>query len=898
MRNRNFVFIVCAVALLGLTVVGYLLPSMTELAALFKKDKYYGKAQNIYEQLYAQGNRSAEVVGALVELYLQNGRVDESVKFLEEYVHLNPTDVTALKEMGKLYQYSQRPDDYLNNLEKLSRLNPDMDTLREMSRVYSYYGLRQKQINVVERIIAAEKPNEDDIIDLAYLYIDTGRASDVNKLVEKYLNSPLDLKHVRNAEFFMSYLLDQNKDKQAIEFATKYLEKHHTVANALRLANRLSLRNREAAAYALIQPFKSELNTNPELLALSADLKVALKMEDEAHDDLKKLYNAGKLPPSLVRLFVELSLDSLPPENLEALAKKVDVRTLSDDTLLKLLEIAASDNTSTIAQQLKGKLDADFLKDHPIIAVTLAITLDKNPRKAELQRLRQDMNLSASTRLRLAKFCLAAGIKDEALALVRTFSSSDNYRDVSMYELANLFVELHEEKRGKVIFDDLFSGKNGSKLRYVESGWALLTVASGNPDQVEKWISKSTTPSLLTDIFYMAKQKKYGTLTLKAAQLLHDRMKTKATDAILAQALILNLKFEQALPLLRKLAAQDSKYDTPYLEALLQASQSSPLDQRADFAEELADYIKKRTGLSKNVPQETVANLLLNAGLKNQALIIFATLAENAGPDSEIVKRLLFIWGPRPSPDKIAWVWKRALSTRGYIQAQWLQHVLDLGEEDKFITYFERKQLDNNNPAIMDIYLNSLLAAHKDDRLNLFMASQLPKEQSARHLTELAKLFRAQGKANLLLAVLQRHAQLYPSKELYNEMATLALQDTTTNAAKAYFAAYFKQGGSGFSNHFIYGGMLLADGKTDLARQHFMAAEFLYPQVSPKGIDEEIMYASVLSLLKKTDQAKRQFARLNKKYPKNKRIQVAYSHMLMDDGLYDEAKNILLNKKG
>lgn len=897
MKTRTFMVVVVLVAIVGLVIAYLLIPSPVQMADALKKDKYFSKSLLIYEKLYRAGDRSAEVVGAMVELYLQNSKVNEAVGFLEEYVKDHPNDPVARKQMGILYQWAQRPDDYLNSLEILNKIAPDRTTLREIARVYNYYGLREKQLKVLEQLVKFSPPSEDDVVDLAFMYIDRGASKDAGILVNGYLKTAPKLRHIRNVEFFINYLYDHNQQSSAVKLAVNYLRAHRNPGDALRLADRLSFKKNQQAALDLIHPFKAEFQKNPQLLALSIELKIALNRDKEAYADLRALKDKGTLPPALLSVFLELAEHVGTPADKQKLVASIDASSLPEDAVVVLAEGVFNDKQPDRARMLRKHLGNIYLKEHPAIAAMLSLAIDGKPTPAELERVALQKDLTPILRLRLATMYLTSGLKKEALVLARQFKVEDNYHNLSMYDLATLFVGVGEEKRGKQIFDRLHQDTDTQGLTYVDNGWALLTVASGEPQIVEAWISSQTKPELLSNLYFLAMSKQHKSLALKSAQLLDEIRPNKESAVLLADALVLNGKYEKALPVLRKMYGEDKKYGPQYLRALAQALKHSTQQDRAGLRAELDAYTKARqTNMSEQESLE-FGYSLLGQGLKEDALVVFTKLAEKSEPDSENIKRLVYLWGPRPSPDKIAWMWTKTRAANGPKQMKWLEHLIYFGQDEQFITEFNAGRLQVKDPKVHAAYLEALIGASRHQNLPSLIKEELKKPDSAKQLTKLVDLARSRGRDELAISIMEQKVKLSPDQQTYGELAILALDGNRRDAAKDYFTEYFKYGGNDFQKHYFFAELLQSRGDQDLAKKHFQAAETLFPTLTTKSIDDTTRYAALLIILGKKAEARQEYAELYKKYPENKRIQVAYSHMLMDDGLFDDAKKVLYREK-
>src|SRR5688572_1189152 len=117
-----------------------LVPRSEEIALQNWKDKQFDVSRQIYEAEYARGNRSARMVGALAQAYVQFGEMDQAIRILEEHLQRQPADHEVRLRLGTYYQYAQLPGKYLDNLEQITRGGASEAQLRELSRGYNFLG--------------------------------------------------------------------------------------------------------------------------------------------------------------------------------------------------------------------------------------------------------------------------------------------------------------------------------------------------------------------------------------------------------------------------------------------------------------------------------------------------------------------------------------------------------------------------------------------------------------------------------------------------------------------------------------------------------------------------------------------------------------------------------------
>src|SRR5665213_1226161 len=120
MLFKKHYLIVAALIVVALAASLLLMPGHRELGLMQMKDKHFEEARKVYEEEVAQGKVSLETVNHLTDLYLQIGAIDKAIAVLEKYVADNPTRLDIRTKLGTLYQYAQRPDDYMRNLEEIN----------------------------------------------------------------------------------------------------------------------------------------------------------------------------------------------------------------------------------------------------------------------------------------------------------------------------------------------------------------------------------------------------------------------------------------------------------------------------------------------------------------------------------------------------------------------------------------------------------------------------------------------------------------------------------------------------------------------------------------------------------------------------------------------------------
>ncbi|MBI3813019.1 MAG: hypothetical protein HY279_00930 [Nitrospinae bacterium] len=306
MKRHYLVF--SFVVLVGMLFGFMLIPQKNELSLLYLKDKDYAAALKSYKKELSEGNLSVSVVIPMVHLYLQYGDVNSAVEAMERFVDKNPNNADALRKLGILYQYAQRPNDYLHNLEKLNHIVPSEQTLRELSALYNFTAKYDGQIAVLQTLANSYPASPKYLIDLANLQASQRlihNASDTLRLLKKRYP---DVFSGDITELFINLLLDEGNPSEAFENASSWLSNHKDPYTATRYASLLHFKSQPAFALQLLLPFSDVAAGHPNLLSEFSQLLIVNGREEEAFTRLKGLYERRLLPEKLYETFIELAL--------------------------------------------------------------------------------------------------------------------------------------------------------------------------------------------------------------------------------------------------------------------------------------------------------------------------------------------------------------------------------------------------------------------------------------------------------------------------------------------------------------------------------------------------------------------------------------------------------------
>ncbi|MGB1539399.1 MAG: tetratricopeptide repeat protein, partial [Rickettsiales bacterium] len=134
----------------------WLLPEEADVARMAVRDYNYTAPKQHYDSELEKGKDDVETVQQLVRINTNTGDVDRAIEVLETYVKEHPEDDKALKQLGELYQFAQRYEDYMAILEARAKEHESPVVLQEMAQLYNFFQQKDKQKDALNRLYLVE----------------------------------------------------------------------------------------------------------------------------------------------------------------------------------------------------------------------------------------------------------------------------------------------------------------------------------------------------------------------------------------------------------------------------------------------------------------------------------------------------------------------------------------------------------------------------------------------------------------------------------------------------------------------------------------------------------------------------------------------------------------------
>lgn len=193
-----------------------------KVMALADKSEY-GEAQAFLQMLYDAGLDQAAMAEMKGTLYIEEGKIDEGIKWLEEAIEKNPALVSAYSALGQAYFNMGKYEEAAQYWEKELILVPGrVVTYFMLADAYSLSGQNDKAINVLKTLISNDPNNLLARYQLIELYREIGEEEEAKKLKMEILNAIPT--HTNDIEIWARVQFEHGNYDRVKEIIEKFVE--------------------------------------------------------------------------------------------------------------------------------------------------------------------------------------------------------------------------------------------------------------------------------------------------------------------------------------------------------------------------------------------------------------------------------------------------------------------------------------------------------------------------------------------------------------------------------------------------------------------------------------------------------------------------------------------------
>ena len=359
MKKSLFFILAVAFVVMAIAASLYLIPGKQEIALASYKDKEYSTALILYEKEYSDGRVTLDTAMHLVGVYLQYAEIEKAIGVMESYVNLNPNNLQARQELGRLYQYGQRPDDYLRNLEKINAIASTEDSQRALSASYKVSQDDAKNIPLMLNLLIKEgKGSPQEFRDLIRMLAAGKRYKDAIEATQTFRTRFADKMAFADHELALRLYGDTNQPEPLQAYATSLQKVVLAPDEIARVANIVLYRVSPKAALDYISHYKSEIDGSPELLSQYIVILMNTDGSKEAYALMQAKHEQHTLPSKLNDELFSLSAKYGNQALMNDLRDKIDYAALDESEILGLIDLSDSVGDTALLGKLMPRADA------------------------------------------------------------------------------------------------------------------------------------------------------------------------------------------------------------------------------------------------------------------------------------------------------------------------------------------------------------------------------------------------------------------------------------------------------------------------------------------------------------------------------------------------------------
>ena len=852
---KKYPFIILLIVILAAVASIYAIPNSQEIALINFKDKKFDEARAQYEVQLKAGNLTPDIAGNLVDLYLQNGRVDDAVKVMEDFKAKRPDDLSARVILGQLYQYAQRQDDYLRNLEEIKAMHPSEQVLAKLHEEYQKDAQFEKQLTALQDLVKQGGGSDSSRYrSLAQLQAQTQKYDEAVASLHKVREiDPAGFKFPE-VELLVSILCDAKKPEDALTEAKGWVSNPDAKPQQLaRLANILHYKGTPQVAMSFLTGVQNQFSTSPELTSEYIMALIGVGQGEQAYKMMKDMMASNQLPAGLQRemLFQAVAVGDV--ETVNVLYAQVDIQQFNESQLITLTELSILRNQPELLAHLKEHFGTeDSLRNYPLFSVVLGLA-DKAPdADARIARAKA-LPLNLQQKLVIARACARAGKTPCLQEIIAKLGDVNSLNETEKADVAELYLLSKDFAGGKVFVEAVRKDANPR----LDLAWVKFSAALGSDKDILPWIEaqNALNETDFKSLYFLASENGHKSTALMIAERLYAQYPTAEMRNFLVTAYIANKQYAKALPMLKEaanrtpqdeenyfyvlvnLSKQDPKYKkdlTEYAEAhlknakterqrlamvytLVEAGRSDvALPFIKEYAAKLggnwvnvyADALDKKG--TKNeardfrmeiatkpytaVPvKRQIAFTLLNQGFKDDATALFYEIASRPDATKADAQQLLYLWGPRLSAEQVAWVSERALSSEGPMYDFWVERLTTQAGAEEILKFVKANPDSLNDGRIAKRYVQSLAALGYLNNVQSAEAQQILKSKNPQMLREFAAAARGNDKPRTARAAYENIAQLQPNDaDALKGAGLIAFGQGDYKASDAYLNGYLQ----------------------------------------------------------------------------------------------------------
>lgn len=580
---RLNILLLVLLVVLGVGISFVLIPRDKDVALLRLRSDESDAARTVLLEQYDRGDRSVAVIASLAEIAINDGEIPSAIRLLEEYVTLNPGDLTARRRLAEYYRFDQRRDDYVAMLADVVARDgtvPERRLLTDLHRLRGDHGLMLAALSdLIGRGVASEREYRET----AALAAALGRYDQSLAASEAMWRAFPATFGAETVKLYVMVAAAAGKPDLADQVVARLASGEGGPGDIVPVIREVADRNQSSLGLRLLRQFEGELYLTPPLLVAWARMQESLDQELVALERLRQLEQAGDLPELAVPVLLDLALLAGDIVLIEKVMKPRDMGQLNDFRLRAIADFAVFHQTIGLLGQFMDQSSTAFRDREPALMAEVLIALGQTEEAvAQVVVARALENRRLDQLLRLARAEIKLRQEDEAVRTLGRIEEAADLNEGAMRQLAQLYIDTERTRKGLAAFERL--RKERPSLA-ADSGWARLAAAEGLDAELMAWLSARSglDENLLTDIVYLSAPDRAPKSALEAARRLFENHPGRESRRLFGEALLGNGRVAEAVDLLEPLLPGNAEEAQSWIAALAAA------DRRSDALSFLVD---------------------------------------------------------------------------------------------------------------------------------------------------------------------------------------------------------------------------------------------------------------------------------------------------------------------
>lgn len=288
----------------------------------------------------------------------------------------------------------------------------------------------------------------------------------------------------------------------------------------------------------------------------------------------------------------------------------------------------------------------------------------------------------------------------------------------------------------------------------------------------------------------------------------------------------------------------------------------------------------------------------LESGDRTTAETLFRQVAIDAAPDSESVRQLFYLWGPRPKPEALDWIEARARKATGEDREAWLDKLIEVRAGKRvadLIGGLDGAKTDRDLLHLVSAYTQGdNRQGENRQRLREVMVKAIGRIKRPDQLRNLARIAETTRDRSLITAAWKAVLDTAPADpEAQRTLGLIAYDEGRLIDSERLLGAYLSNGDGDYEANYYYADTLARTGRTAQAMPFYRKALTQLTKIEPRDFTQEVARANLLRRLGRTDDAVELMDTLVRQRPDDEGLRADFADLLIESGDLRRARSIL-----